>query len=808
MQIRQIKLGFLATAAALSGLSTAAIAQDAAVEDPDSETADNQEGFGTIIVTARRTEENLQRVPIAVSVVDAQRIVELQLETALDVQRIAPGLISRGAGTGPSAIVTYALRGNAQNSPNSVSDSAVGIYLDGVYLARPISSNLGFLDVENIQVLRGTQGTLFGRNTTGGAVSFTTVKPTGDFSGYVRAELGNFDHRLIEGAVTVPIAGDELSVRVAGRYTERDGYGENAFTGAPLGDIESDVSTRATILIAPDAVPMKLTIAGEYLKSNDNGTMNSLLAFNPTGPLATLFPGQFSPNFVQNSDNFYDSFADYSGPLPQLNTPRNFNEVYALTGNLEIEIGSVDLISITAYRESNSGNTLDLDSTPAGGITFDSQYEQSQFSQELQLQGKSGRLDWVVGGFFFDESGTERSDSRALYGSPLTGGLSLAPSGRNLTDFSSQSIAVFAQGNYSLSDSLRLTAGFRYTWDERDIVGMGVNNILGVPETILVSGVGPVVLQPNTCRVGPNSGTNPPTACEQPLSASFSYPAWTVSLDYQINPDVLVYAKTGGASLSGGFNTRPAPPGFESFSPEDVRDIEAGFKGEFLNNSLQTNVAVFHVWRDGAQNIANGFVAGGITQFAQNAGNIRTYGIEFEGRARPWEGMEINGSIARLWSSYQNGTFLEPGTNGIVDRSEEEVAQVPDWTINVGATQSFLTSFGEISLHADYNFTDSFNFGQETADLTNPNLTAAQRQSTLDIVNLANQLATLPSYQIVNARLAFKFDNPGVEVAFWGRNIFGEQYNQNLFSSFRQLGFVAVNPAPPATYGVTASIRW
>lgn len=807
MKIEHIRLGLLATAASLGVFSAPAFAQVASDQQLDDGAVESEEGFGTIIVTARRTEEDLQKVPIAVSVVDTQGIRELQLETALDVQRIAPGMISRGAGTGPSAIVTYALRGNAQNSPNSVSDTPVGIYLDGVYLARPISSNAGFLDVESIQVLRGTQGTLFGRNTTGGAVSFTTVKPTGEFSGYARAEIGNYDHRLIEGAVTLPIAGDELAVRVAGRYTERDGFGEIVATGAPTGDIDSDISTRATVLIAPEAVPMKLTVAAEYLESSDNGTMNALKAFNPRGPLATLFPGQFSPSFVQNSENFYDTFAGYGGPLPQLNTPRNYNDVFGLTANLEIEIGDIDLISITAYRDSNSGNTLDLDGTPAGGITFDSQYQQNQFSQELQLQGENGRLKWVIGGFFFDESGTERSDSRALYGSPLTGGLSLAPSGRNLTDFTSQSIAVFAQGNYNLTDELRLTAGLRYTWDERGIVGRGVDNIFSVPEPVLVGGR-VVTIQPSTCRVGPNSGTTPPTPCQQPLNANFSYPAWTLSLDYQINPDVLLYAKTGGASLSGGFNTRPTPPGFESFRPEDVRDIEAGFKGEFFDNSVQANVAVFHVWRKGAQNIANGFVQGGITQFAQNAGNVRTYGLEFEGRAKPWEGMEINGSLARLWSSYEEGSFTEPGTNGIVDRSDEAVPQVPEWTVNIGAMQTFLTGFGEISLRADYIYTDSFNFGQETADLTNPALTEAQRQAARDLVALANELATLPSYQLVNARLAFQFDEPGIEVAFWGRNIFGEQYNQNLFSSYRQLGFVAANPAPPATYGVTASIRW
>lgn len=807
MNVLRFKAGLAATAAGLAMLTAPAIGQVALDQEGEIDATETQEGFGTIIVTARRTEEDLQSIPVAVSAVGAEAMADLQIETAIDVQRIAPGMIARGAGTGPSAIVTFALRGNAQNSPNSVSDSAVGVYLDGVYLARPIASNLGFLDVESIQVLRGTQGTLFGRNTTGGAVSFTTVQPGGVLEGYVKGEIGNYDHRLIEAAATVPIMGDELSVRLAGRYTERDGYGENVFTGNPVGDLESDVATRATVRIAPISLPASLTIAAEYLESNDNGTMNALGAFNPTGPLATLFPGQFSPSQVQNEDNFYDTFAVYGGPIPSLNQPRNYNEVYGITGTLDIELGSLDVKSITAYRDSNSGNTLDLDGTPAGVITFDSQYEQHQFSQELQLLGRTGRLEWVIGGFYFDEGGVERSDSAALYNVPVLGGLSLAPSGRNLTDFGSQSTAVFAQGNYNITDDLRVTAGFRYTWDERDVVGRGVNNITGAPEPIFAGGQ-VVVIPPNTCRVGPNSGTTPPTPCVQELSASFDYPAWTLSLDYQVNPDVLVYAKTGGASLSGGFNTRPTPPGLEAFQPEDVRDIEAGFKGEFLNNRLQTNIAAFHVWRRDAQNIVNGIVNGGLTQFAQNSGNIRTYGLEFEGRALPWEGMEIRGALARLWSSYEDGSFLEAGTNGVVDRSDEEVAQVADWTINIGATQTFFTNFGEVSLHADYNFTDARNFGQETADLTNPALTQAQRQARIDAVAIANALGTLPSYNTVNARATIMFDDPGIELAIWGRNIFGEQYNQNLFNSYRQLGFVAYNPAPPATYGVTASFRW
>ena len=786
-----------ASAAALAMLPSVAHAQDA-------EEANSDGGFGVIIVNARKTDENLQKTPVAVTAISTEAIQALQVVEATDVQRVAPGLLSRGAGTGPSAIVTYALRGNAQNSPNSVSDSAVGIYLDGVYLARPISSNLGFLDVANIQVVRGTQGTLFGRNTTGGAVQFSTVQPDGDFAGYIKAEAGNYKHKLIEGAVTLPIMGDELSARVAARYTERDGYGRNQFTNAPLGDIESDVSARGTLKWAPDALPVTLTVSGEYLKSNDNGTMHALGAVNPAGPLANFFPGQFSTDYIQNRGNFYDGFGGTTPVAPQLAEPRNYNEAYGFTGTLEVELGDIAVKSITAYRDSDSGNTLDLDGTPAGGIEFDSQYRQNQFSQELQLSGETDSLEWIVGGYYFKESGDERSDSAALHDVPAFGGISLTPSRRTFTTFNSRSAALFAQANYSLSDALRVTAGIRYTWDKRRINGMGFANLRAVPEIT----PGGVVL-PGTCGVGVNAGLVVPAGlCTNPQSASFSYPAWTFGVDYEINPDMLVYAKTGGASLSGGFNTRPTPVGAESFQPEDVRDVEAGFKGEFLDNRLQTNLAVFHVWRNSSQSIVNGLVNGALSQFAQNSGNIRSYGFELEARALPWEGMELRGAVSRLWSKYQAGSFVDLGSDGFFDRSNEEVAQTPEWTFNVGATQTLEADWGEMSFHLDYSYISSRNFGQETADLTDPTLTAPERAAILADVATANALGTLPGYGILNGRIAINLDSPNVELALWGRNMLGKKYNQNLFNSYRQLGFVSYNPGKPATFGGTATFRW
>lgn len=798
-----MKSPFRLKAVLATSVAAAALIPTAIHAQSTTEGASDDGGFGVIVVTARKTSEDLQKTPVAVTAIDAEGIQSLQIVEAMDVQRVAPGLLSRGAGTGPSAIVTFAMRGNAQNSPNSVSDTAVGVYLDGVYLARPISSNLGFLDVANIQVLRGTQGTLFGRNTTGGAVQFTTVQPDGDFSGYVKGELGNYDHRLVEGAVTLPLSGDELSVRLAGRYTERDGYSRNFFTDAPLGDIDSDISTRATVRIAPESMPVTLTVSGEYLKSNDNGTMHALGAVNPTGPLGTLFPGEFSTDFIQNSNNFYTNFGNTVTPSPNVNTARNYNEAFGFTGTLEVDLDSVTIKSITAYRDSNSGNTLDLDGTPAGAIEFDSEYNQHQFSQELQVSGDTGSLEWIVGGFYFTESGDERSDSYALHDVAIFGGISLAPSGRNDTDFKSTSKALFAQANYNLSDALRVTAGFRYTWDKRSINGHGVNNIRGVVE-ITPGGL----IQPLTCRVGPNAGTNDLSLCNAPESASFSYPAWTFGVDYELNSDMLIYVKTGGASLSGGFNTRPAPPGAEAFFPEDVIDVEGGFKGQFLNNKLQTNLSVFHIWRDGAQNIVNGIVNGGLTQFSQNSGDIRAYGAELEVRALPWEGMEIRGAASRLWSKYANGSFIDIGTNGTFDRSGEAVSQTPEWTLNMGATQTVQADWGSVAFHLDYAYISSRNFGQETADLTNPALTPAQIQTATETVAISNALGTLPGYGILNGRISFELDNPGIELAIWGRNMLGKQYSQNLFNSYRQLGFVSYNPGAPATYGATATVRW
>jgi iron complex outermembrane recepter protein len=780
-------------------LTSTAQAQTAPAEEADAG------GLADIVVTARKTSENLQTTPVAVTALTAETIQSRQLVEVNDLQRATPNLSIGGAGTGPSSIVYVAIRGNAQNSPNSASDAAVGIYVDGVYYGRPIVGNLGLLDLATAEVLRGTQGTLFGRNTTGGALNLTTVQPGGKFEGYVRGSYGNYKLRTIEGAVTAPLSGEELSLRVAGRYSARDGYGYNPITKADMGKVNHDYAMRGTLRWAPESMPLKVTISGDYINQRDAGTLTGLVAVNPTGPLATLYPA-FNSTFLQKNSNFYSSFGNPQTGSAAIDTPFNSNKAKGVSGTIEYDLGSVELKSITAYRKSTSANSVDLDGTPARVASFVSFYGQHQFSEEIQLSGKIDAFEWIIGGYYFKEGGTERSDSFILQGAQLAPMFfaNLQSSNRNLADFDASSKALFAQVNYHLTDALRVTGGFRYTWDKRSINRHGTRAIAGVNENVFRQ---PLVLA-GTCAVGPNTGLVT-TSCNDPKSASFSYPAWTFGLDYEVTPDIFLYAKTGGAALSGGFNTRTVPAAFASFKPEKVKDVEVGFKGEFFDRHLRTNVALYHNWRNSAQNIVNEFVPGtGLTQYVRNAGDIRAYGIELEATLLPWKGMEINSAFATLKTKYASGSFIVAGVGGPVDRSGEAVPQSPRRTFNIGATQTIGAPWGSASLRMDYSYVSSRNYGQDTPDLTNPASTAAQKAALVTNFGISNKFSTLPGYGLFNMRATFAFEGTGLELALWGKNLGRKQYNQNLFNSYTGLGLVEQYQGNPRTYGMTGTFKF
>ena len=801
----------------LAGVALALPANAAAQETTASEAqAENNEGVREIVVTARRTSENLQQVPLAVTALDPTALTERQGVEVADVGRVSPGLSVQSGGTGNASLIYLAIRGNAQNSPNSFSDPAVGIYVDGVYLARPIASNNGLLDLASVEVLRGTQGTLFGRNTTGGALNMTTVAPSGVFEGYIQGQVGDYEMWSIEGAVNVPLAGDELAVRVAGRYGERNqGFGRNPLRERDAAAVDSDLSLRGTIAWRPASLPLEVSVSGDYIDIVDTYNNTALVGINPTGPALALYSGQFTlSDYLQTDDEFYTTYANPNTGNPNIDDQTNYNQAVGVRGTIELDLDAITIKSITAYRDSETGDSLDLDGTPAPIGSYSSDYKQEQFSQELQFTGDSadGRLQWIFGGFYFREEGNEQSASRVFADTDF--GIDFAPANTNRASFVSESKALFAQANFDLTDALTVTGGFRYTWDKRSINRMGF--IGGQPgfDNVFLSGGVPVVL-PATglCSVGPNANLVPPGPdCMDPVTAKFKYPAWLISVDYQINPDALVYARFGGAALAGGLNSRPTPPGFDAFSPEKVKDVEVGFKGDFLDDRLRTNLAAFYLWRNGAQNIVNALVGVNLTQFVQNAGDVRSYGAEFETTLIPWEGMEIVGAVSYLNSKYADGSFIADGLGGPVDRSDEFVPRAPEWTWNIGATQTFDTDFAELSLHADYAYTSSIVQDFATADLTAPALNdgvndAAEQAAALAFIDTQNSFSRLPSYGVMNLRAAAILPS-GLELAVWARNVTNEKYYNALFNGYGTFGTAIRFQAAPRTFGATVAYRF
>jgi iron complex outermembrane receptor protein len=785
----------------------------------DQTTSTNQQGgLEEIVVTARKTSEPLQTTPIAVTALSQASLTQQQVFDVADLQHAAPDIAIGGAGTGPSSIVYLAIRGEAQNSPNSASDNSVGIYVDGVYIARPIIGNQGFLDVNQVEVLRGPQGTLFGRNTTGGALNITTNQPTDSFEGYVKGGYGNYNSKLGEAVVNLPLVSGTLDARLAVRFDDHDAYFTNPLNSAfDPGHLKEDWQARGQLKWTPNAIPLTIVWSYDYAQEEDSGTPTALLGVNTASTLGGALPlpigtllgllGVNPSNYLVNANSHSNPNYRFSyggslltpfTPDAAINTPFNKNRDVGFAQNLDLDVGQAHIKSITAYRESDSGNAADLDGMPIPYYGFVSQYIQHQFSEELQISGKAGKFDWIGGAYYFQEAGSERSDSQAFGFLSELGGTAAQPIERSYSTFDARSMALFGQTNYHFTDTIRATVGYRYTWDVRDLDQSGRNDIYGA----------------NVCAVGVTAGTPLaayPNTCQNPYSANFSYPAWTASLDWEVMPNTFIYLKTDKAFMAGGFNTRPVPSTVDpAFQPESNMDVEAGLKSDMLDHHLRTNVALFHGWQDDVQRIVNSVVIeDGVptgTQDVTNAGKTRTYGAELEITALPWTGMQITASGAYLHAAYVAGTFFETqllpdGTAVRVDRSNEPVPQAPKFTASLGATQTVPLPIGSLSAHLDYAWRDKLVYTWDTPSPLQPAAVQA-------LYAAQNAFGVIPSYGLLNARIALNLDHPNVEVALWGRNLTNTEYYQNQLDIYASLGLAEDFQGDPRTFGVTFTYRF
>jgi iron complex outermembrane receptor protein len=623
--------------------------------------------LGDVVVTARRREERLQDVPVAVTALSGEALAARGIVSVQDITKTTPGLnivpSSRG---GDSPYVT--LRGQRVVDTSIVFDPPVIFYVNEVPWMRLNGLNQGLYDIQNVQVLRGPQGTQFGKSTTGGAILVNTnPATTSGNSGYIKLTGGNYDLRKGEGAFNLAI-NDNFAIRLAGIIGRRDGYMHVRNFDYDMNNEHYDGERLSVHFENGD-------ITNEFyasrFSSKTHGTANPVYAFDPNAPFAKVggFNTVITSEVARSQADFYGITLD-PGFKPKAKVyTEDFTDVFTwkLNPNLTLK-------NIAAYRRLDAPYDMDFDgtelfiapSTPGAYIQtaqFFSFSKIKQYSEELQLQGTSQSLDWTVGGFYFQESGDDGTTS-FQGGTPTLGRFS------TVLDAKNTSYSAFATGTYRFGiEGLSLSAGARVTRDKRR--GYDAQN------------VGP------TCSFTLNNGTR---VCSFLIDTAFTRPSWSVSLNYKVDPSLLLYVAHRHGYRSGGVQNRATTEAAAvPFKPEIVNDVELGFKFDKRlggDTSVILNADVYRASYKGLQrsvsfvSAANGtFVTGFI-----NAAQARIQGVEAEGTLR-FGNFEVGANVGYTDAKYKK--YQQALTTGAIqDLSALPLGFVPEWTTQLRASYS------------------------------------------------------------------------------------------------------------------------
>ena len=749
-----------------------------------------------VVVTARRTEENLQTTPVAVTAKTGEALLKAQVNTVDQLQSVAPGLIIQPATAQPGS-ASFALRG--QSSPDGLLaiDQSVGSYLDGVYIARSSGGLFNFVDVERVEVLRGPQGTLFGRNTTGGAINVVTKRPTGKFEGMVRGRFGNYDSRELTGVVNVPIKGDEVAVRGVFQHTQHDGYGHNLVNNEALGGDNTDFF-RGSLLIAPEGMPFRLIVAGDYTDRRTGGELIGLKSYTATaqnGALVAMCSGPTANAACPYKGPAGDTLARYAidvaGKGNFYNIYSNVLDIYGnakthgFSATAEVDLSEdITFKSISAWRWVKTASLSDNDGTPyvftGGQVKLDGNFiNQNQFTQEFQLSGKAfdQRLNWIVGAFYFAEDGFDTAKSYSLF--PLSAALNY-----NDAYVKNKSYAVYGQFTYAITDAIRFTGGLRETKDKRYITRYNRTETPGNSGAFRCSMAAATL--------------DPGTFCSATNQKTYDYLSYTAGFDWQAAEGVFLYVKTSRANRSGGFNIRAITGGpAVGFEPEQVTDYEVGAKLDLFDRRLRFNTAAFYTDYKNVQRNIPVVVPGSntLTSGNQNAATAEIKGLEAEVTVAPVTGLQLSGALTLLDPKYKSFT-IPTATNPALDVSATPFIYTPKVSYTLSADYTLPVGVGELNLHADYAHR-SASYG--VGPLVGAGLPGLLKQRTNRI----------PPYGIVNGQIALRLQDGRLELALYGRNLTKTKYFQRLLAlEDTALGTTSYLPGDPRTYGVSATFKF
>ena len=766
----------------LSGCCATAHAQSGDVPIPQSaeavtsETADALRSLGTVTVTAQRRDENLSETPVAVYVISDEKLAEGDITTANDLRTATPGLSVRSSTT--SEQLNFALRGNTQDPFSDVRPGVLP-YFNEVQIGAPLSSG-SLYDLQSVQVLKGPQGTLFGRSATGGALLFTSTKPGDALGGYASILGGDYDRVRLEGAVDLPIAKDGALFRLAGFYDSREGFQHNVYNGQTEGDQEKFGIRPSLSLQFGTSVTNDLVV--DYYKSDSENTLPSISGLLPfTGmpppyvPAAFLYAGidtpvdratgigtvqaflaaQGAPPAALDAvPAFYDAYFSAPGrpsgglgavlaaatdPFRVSSDAENYADTDSttVTNTTEFELTpNVSLKNIFGYIDNSSDVSFDADGTPFAlsqqfGDGLSTDYK--GLTEELQLVGSAldGQLDFVIGGYYSDEEKSVVQNSQLF--DILLGGLLQV----NDTTLKSKTNALYAQGTYFFGDSgFGATLGLRYTDEE-------VRAILN-PNDIYRQALGdpaPPGLSYDQERTDDNL-------------------SWTIGGQYQASPSWLFYVASRRAYRSAGFNTLAAPIigpasiGGNTYDAEQVTDLEFGtkFNGYLGQAPARLNIALYQNWIEDSQRAAFGFVNGGAAALTVNAPEAEVRGIEIDGQIQPLEDLTLGGVFNYTDAEFKDGDVFVAGVPSTFD-------QVPDTPEQSGL------GFAQFEFPVSANLT-----GMVYGD-------AYFQSDTTTTPNGANSVGTsIDSYTLVNLRAGLENREAGWSLIANVKNVFDETY--------------------------------
>lgn len=709
-----------------------------------------------VTVTAQRRAQSQQDVPIAITTVTAESLGEAGIDSTLDLQLVTPGL---NVGTQLSGAVPF-IRGIGTETTAAGQDSGVALYVDDVYLSSTVGSIMTLPNIERIEVLKGPQGTLFGRNATGGLLHVVTKTPSADGENQVELSYGNFNtfgaSAYVTGGLSENIAAD-LSVY----YKDQgEGYGTNLATGNDTNETDELMLRSKWLFNLGADTDFQLSL--DYAETDTSqgpaqrlidgalGIEGALIfggclagAADPTAPTPAELgacaaagaagASQFTGDF-HDTDSSVDAYAEI--------------EQWGLSGIFDHKFGDIDFTSVTAYRETDATQFLAQQNTPFPGFldVLLTQFTNT-FTQEFRLSSSADNVDWIAGAYFLsEESGYEPTRISGVALSPLD----------TLTDLNQQdttSWALFAQADYNLSEDTTLTAGLRYTEDEREASGTTFGSVGGV------------------------------TAASITYSdaTTFDELTYRLSLSHDFSDSMMGYISYNRGFKAGLYNLNVLNPvtGLGPvIEPEILDAYEIGFKSELWDNRVRLNASAFYYdYQDLQVSIST---PGGNTVL--NAAEATMSGGEVELLAAVTNNLTLNAGLSLLDTEYEtfaNGPSLSPtgfGANVQIaaDLAGNEVPRSPGSTFSFGASHEFDTEMGSINSSINYYYNDGF-FWQSDNRLEQD------------------------SYSLINAQITWSDPSDSIYVGLYGRNLGDEEYsNWNLASELGDF----ISAAAPQTYGV------